>query len=177
MEARGDCDCQNAKDILTLPTTRLGVIWLRILALLALVFVVCGLKNYLVFLVSGTSLCPYLCPSALGIEPIYAYPVIREIFAVQSWVHAKLQLVPDLIARDPYKLATVLIFAPVVEEAVYRGPLYLSRHKATSITWWVVGVLLSVLFAFGHGKSGLALVPVFMLGVCSLWLIAMTQRF
>lgn len=138
---------------------------------------VCGLKNYLVFLISGTSLCPYLCPSALGGDPTFSYPVIREIFAIQSWLQAKLQWLPDLIARDPYKLATLWIFAPVVEEAVYRGPMYLSRHRATSPTWWVLGVLLAVVFAFGHGRSGLALVPLFVLGVGSLWLIAITQRF
>ncbi len=144
---------------------------------MALVFLACGLKNYLVFLIAGTSLCPYLCPSALGSEPISSYPYIREFFAMQSWVQARLQSVPDLLAADPYKLATVLIFAPVVEEIVYRGPLYLSRRKANSTLWWLVGVLLAVVFAMGHGRTGLALVPLLVLGVGSLWLIATTQRF
>jgi membrane protease YdiL (CAAX protease family) len=69
------------------------------------------------------------------------------------------------------------VFAPVFEELIYRGPLFLTRRLKKSFLWWSMGVGLSVLFALSHGRNGLALMPLIILGICSLWLISTTHRF
>ena len=45
------------------PEARTGAVWTRVLSCLGLVLAACGAKNFLAVLVSGTALCPYLCPS------------------------------------------------------------------------------------------------------------------
>lgn len=145
--------------------------------MLALVFLACGLKNFVIFLIAGTSLCPYLCPSTLAGETLLSYPLIRYVFGMQFWVEETLQSIPGAVFSDPFKLVTVLLVAPVLEEVIYRGPLFLSRKESSSAAWWAVGVLLAVVFSIGHGRGGLALLPLFVMSMGSLWLIAITQRF
>ena len=153
-------------------------IWLRILALLAVVVLACGLKNYLTYLVRGTSLCAYLCPSVMRTELFFDFPALEQLFAAQRWAEEQLQRIPGLLGIDDrFRLAASLVFAPVVEEAIYRGPMYLARRTSRRFLWWTTGLLLAALFALGHGRSGLALLPLFVMGAGSLWLISRTQRF
>jgi len=148
-------------------STQNRAIWLRILASLALVVLTCGLKNYLAFMVAGTSLCPYLCPSVMSVELSFTFPVLSQFFAVQIWIQETLQSLPGMLLNDPYKLATALLFAPVLEEAIYRGPMYLSRNIAGRSLWWSIGIVLAVVFAMSHGRSGVALLPLIMMGIGS----------
>jgi membrane protease YdiL (CAAX protease family) len=152
-------------------------IWLRILACLAVVVLACGLKNYLIVIVSGTALCPYLCSSVFGVDLFFSLPLLGQLFQAQIWVLEKLQSMIDLILIDRWKIATGFVFAPVFEELLYRGPLFLSRRLLNNSLWWLIGVGLSIVFALSHGRNGLSLFPLIMLGICSLWLISTTSRF
>ena len=151
--------------------------WLRILAALSLAFLSCGLKNYLAVLVAATALCPYLCPSLMGIDPAFDLPLLAAWFSAQAGLLEWLQYGSGLLVRDPHQLATTLLFAPVLEEVIYRGPMYLARGLAQGVWWWSLGLLATVVFALSHGRGGLALLPLLVLGTCSLWLIATTRRF
>jgi membrane protease YdiL (CAAX protease family) len=152
-------------------------IWLRVLACLAVVVLSCGLKNYLIVIISGTALCPYLCSSVFGVDLFFSFPFIGQLFQAQIWILEKLQSIIDLILLDRWKLATSFVFAPVFEELMYRGPLYLTRRVVNIFLWWLMGMVLSLAFALSHGRNGLALFPLIMLGICSLWLISTTHRF
>ena len=143
----------------------------------AVVVLACGLKNYLSYLVSGTALCPYLCPSWLGWDALEEIPVLGNLFAAQAEVQASLQGLVDEVWSDDWNLTTYLLIAPLLEEAIYRGPLFLGRRWAHTPLWWIIGFLFSLVFALSHGRSGLALLPLFMLGMGSLWLIMATGRF
>lgn len=163
---------------LTMHDARTRDVWLRILALLAIVVLSCGVKNYLTYLIRGTDLCPYLCPSVMRTDLFFSFPLLEEMFAAQRWIEEQLQRLPGLLRlTDRYRLAASLIFAPLVEETIYRGPMYLTRRTRHRTLWWTTGVLLAVLFALSHGRSGLALLPLIVLGTGSLWLIAATGRF
>lgn len=151
--------------------------WMRVLACLAVVVIACGVKNYLTLIVSGTAACPYLCPSAFPSELFFAFPPLELVFQAQLLAQEKSQALADLIVWDPWNLSTSLIFAPVYEELTFRGPMFLARGRIPSILWWPSGIALSVLFALSHGRNGLALLPLFALGICGLWLIATTHRF
>jgi len=150
-------------------------VWIMIT--FSVVVLSCGLKNYLSYLVSGTVLCPYLCPSWLGWDSLEEIPLLGNLFMVQTEVQVKLQDVVDLVWPDHWRLATHLLIAPLLEETIYRGPLYLGRRWAHTPMWWIIGLLLSLVFALSHGRSGFALLPLVVLGLCSLWLIAVTRRF
>jgi membrane protease YdiL (CAAX protease family) len=148
-----------------------------VLACLAVVMIACAVKNYLTLILSGTALCPHLCPSAFPSERFFEFPLLELVFETQRWAQEESQALVDLIVRDPWNLATTLMFAPAYEELVFRGPLFLTRGRIPRPLWWSAGILLSVLFTLSHGRSGLALLPLFALGLCGLWLISTTHRF
>ena len=152
-------------------------IWLRVLACLAVVVLTCGLKNYLVVMVSGTALCRYLCPSFLAIDLFFALPVLEQLFEAQTWAQEKFQGTIAQVLVDKWNLATTLLFAPIFEELLYRGPLFLTRKVVHQSLWWLIGIALTFVFALSHGRNGLALLPLIALGICSLWLISTTRRF
>jgi membrane protease YdiL (CAAX protease family) len=152
-------------------------IWFRILACLAVVVLTCGLKNYLIVIVSDTALCPYLCSSVFGVDLFFSFPLIGQLFQTQIWIFEELQSIIDLVLVDRWRIATSFLFAPVLEELIYRGPLFLSRRLANNLLWWFMGIGLSLLFALSHGRNGLALLPLIILSICSLWLISTTCRF
>lgn len=151
--------------------------WLRVLACLASVIIVCGIKNYLAVIVSGTALCPYLCPSLFPSELFFSFPLLEQLVEAQRWAQGILRDLADSLIADPWNLSTALLIAPVYEEVVFRGPMYLTRRFSRSFLWWLAGIALSLVFALSHGRNGLALVPLFALGICGVWLIATTFRF
>jgi membrane protease YdiL (CAAX protease family) len=157
----------------------LGVssVWLRILASFSIVVLSCGLKNYLAIIFSGTGLCPYLCPSVFATELFFSFPFLERLFEVTQWANEQFQSLADMVLVDPWNLTTSLLFAPVYEEVLYRGPMYLTKEKSHPLAWWLVGLALSVVFVLSHGRNGLALIPLFVLSICSLLLIATTNRF
>ena len=116
-------------------------------------------------------------PSVFGVDLFFDYPILGQLFEAQTWILEKLQEVSNLVMIDNWYLATSLLFAPVLEELIYRGPLFLSKGLFPNYLWWLIGIGLTVVFALSHGRNGLALLPLFVLGICSLWLISSTQRF
>jgi membrane protease YdiL (CAAX protease family) len=159
------------------PKTRRTPYATRILSALAIVFLACGLKNYLAYGISGTALCPYLCPSVMGEGLLWHLPFLSDFLLAQTWLKETLQGLLNGLFQDPHRLATTLVVAPIIEEAVYRGPFFLARKHAESLPWWALGLVLSMLFAMSHGRGGLSLFPLVVLGMGSLWLIATTGRF
>ena len=160
-----------------MPDADLRLIWLRVFACLALVILACGLKNYLIYLSYGTALCPYLCSSVFEAKYSISIPPLEHLFTAQGWVEEKFQGVIALLFIDKWNLATSLAFAPVLEELIYRGPLFLTRRLLQNSLWWLLGIGLSGIFALSHARYGLALMPLFVLGISSQWLIFKTQRF
>ena len=154
-----------------------GAIWRRVLACLGIVVIACGLKNYLAVIVNDTPLCGYLCPSVFPTELFFFFPSLETLFEAQRWTQEKFQGLVDVLFVDQWNMATSLVFAPIYEELVFRGPMFLARGHIHSYLWWLIGTGLSVAFALSHGRNGLALLPLFVLGVCSLGLIATTNRF
>ena len=157
------------------PSTLSAQVWISIT--FAVVVLSCGLKNYLSYLVSGTALCPYLCPSWLGWDALEELPLLGDLFAAQARVQAEVQSLFNKVWADNWNLATRLLIAPLLEEAIYRGPFYFSRRWSHTSLWWIIGFLSSLVFALSHGRSGLALLPLIVLGMSSLWLISATRRF
>ncbi len=159
------------------PRARCGAVWGRVLACLGLVLVACGAKNYLAVLVNGTALCPYLCPAVFPGELHFAFPWLEPLHEALTWLLERTQGLADGLFLDPWNLASLLLLAPVLEEALFRGPLYLLWGRMPAPLWWGLGALFALAFALSHGRHGVALVPLFVLGVCGLWLIANSGRF
>lgn len=148
----------------------------RVLIGLSLVMLVCAIKNYIAYLVSGTVWCAYLCPSLFEWQLLGDMAGVDALFTAQKWLLALFQGAVDHYVVDPWRLASGLIAAPVVEELIYRGPLYLTRRYARHPAWWLVGLVLIALFVLSHGRNGIALMPLLALGGYNLWLVASTRR-
>jgi membrane protease YdiL (CAAX protease family) len=104
-------------------------------------------------------------------------PLLGQFYELQIGLLENLQNTIDLILVDRWNIATGFVFAPVVEELIYRGPLFLTKKFLNVYLWWLIGIVLSVVFALSHGRNGLALLPLITLGICCLWLISATHRF
>jgi membrane protease YdiL (CAAX protease family) len=154
-----------------------GPVWLRVFACLGVVVVACGVKQFLTVLVSDTHWCSYLCPSLFPSDLFFSYPGLEYLFESQRWAQERTQGLADRLFADPWNLSTSILIAPVYEEVVFRGPMFIARGRIPPILWWSLGTAAAVLFALSHGRSGLALLPLTVLGICGLWLIATTGRF
>jgi membrane protease YdiL (CAAX protease family) len=152
-------------------------IWHRILLALAVVLLACAVKNYAVFLIRGTAACPYLCPSSLGPDFWTDLPGLGALYRAQHALMGWLRGLDPEFGGGHWHLVTRLISAPVVEELIYRGPPYLLRRYSRHPAWWVGASLLAVLFALAHGRGGVALLPLLVLGMANVWLVASTGRF
>jgi membrane protease YdiL (CAAX protease family) len=103
--------------------------------------------------------------------------MLETLFEAQRWTQEESQDLVNLLFSDPWNLTASLVFAPVYEELVFRGPMFLAVQRMRGLPWWSIGIGLAALFALSHGRNGLALFPLFFLGICGLWLIAVTHRF
>ena len=52
----------------------------------------------------------------------------------------------------------------------------LTRAYSRSWLWWSAALVLAGLFALSHGRMGLSMLPLFVLGTCAAWLVMKTQR-
>ncbi len=150
-------------------------IYQHILIGFAVVLLFCAIKSYLAFLVIDTAWCNYLCPSAFGFNLAFDAPELEQLFMMQRQLLSSLQMFVKNYINDPWNLVTYLIIAPVIEEVIYRGPMYLTRHKSNRLIWWFIGITLVCMFALSHGRSGVALLPVITLGTYNLWLVRKTD--
>ena len=151
-------------------------IFRHILVGLSIVLLVCAFKNYLAFLLNGTDWCQHLCPTVFGWNYLDPIPVLEYLFIAQEWLQSMSQELADLVFFDQRNLFGVLIAAPVIEEIIYRGPLFLTKSYSKRPAWWLTGLILVIVFALSHGRSGIALMPLLALGSFNLWLVARTQR-
>ena len=152
-------------------------VWRYVLVCLAAVFLACASKNYLSVWLHDTFLCEYLCPSLFGTQPLAATPLLGTLFQYQHSAGQALQTLFDPYGDYAFQAFSLLVVAPVVEEAVYRGPLYLSRRARSGLLWWGLAALLTLVFALSHDRTGLALLPLIVLGLGAAWLIRVTGRF
>jgi membrane protease YdiL (CAAX protease family) len=143
---------------------------------LAVVLLACAVKNYGIYFVAGTPLCSLLCPRMLDGRAAGLPAAVLAFFEAVAWLEDAVQSEIDLVLDDPYRIFSSLAIAPVLEEAVYRGPLFATKRYSRSPLWWLSAVLLAALFALSHERSGLLLLPPFVLGLVSAWLIAATGR-
>ena len=149
-----------------------------ILLCFAVVVLTCAVKNYLAFLLQGSPYCEYLCPSLFKREAFILPGFLQSLFELQNSIPETAQDYLNLRWSDPYKLFSTLLVAPLVEEAIYRGPLLLVRKKfAGGLLFWTAAVVLSVLFTLSHDLNGLLLLPILVMGLCSSWLVARSGRF
>ena len=77
---------------------------------------------------------------------------------------------------DPYYFLRPLVLAPILEELLYRGPLWVLGRHARERWWMLLAVLIGIVFAFGHPRGLGFLVPIFGLGISTAWVIRQTGR-
>ena len=151
-------------------------IFKMILIAFALVLLACAAKNYLAFAMRGSWLCPFLCPSAFRWRALDDVFGLGHLFRVQEWLMIASRSYVGEVIQDPWNLFGKLALAPVVEEFIYRGPLYLTRSRSRRPGWWIAAGVLVLLFALSHGRVGVALLPLLVLGSLSVWLVYRTGR-
>lgn len=151
--------------------------WKYIFLSFAVIILFCSVKNYLVYLVYNTPSCKILCPSVFAASVFVVPDFVQKVFDFQSWL---LEVGQDAVGITGYVKRLVfssLVVAPLIEESMYRGPLFLLREHLSVFVWWFFAVFLSALFALSHGFSGLSLLPMFLLGAGSSWLLMTTRKF
>ena len=137
----------------------------------------CALKHYLICVIHTTDSCSYLCPSLLSSD-LFIFPIFFEkIFALQSWFLHLGQNLLNISGNTKNLIFSNLIMAPLIEESMYRGPLFLMENRIGRYLWWLLAIFLCVIFALSHRNSGLFLLPLIVLGLTSSWLIIKTKRF
>ena len=152
-------------------------IWRYILIGFAITLLICGVNNFLIIVLRDSTWCQWLCPPVFGKQTIGDIPGFNLIFLTQEWLQSNSQQIVERILFDQFNVATTLIIAPIVEEMIYRGPMYLTRRYSNHTSWWLIGIALTVVFALSHDTSGIAWLPLLFLGSYGLWLIAKTERF
>lgn len=151
--------------------------WMYVLVCFALAALVCAAKNFLSVSIQGTPVCGFLCPSIFGDRGFPLPTSLDWVFGIQVGAEARLQAAFDRLWNDNFLLLTGLVVAPVLEEVIYRGPLYLFRKWSENTLWWAAALALALLFALSHTRAGLSLLPLVALGMASGWLVARTKKF
>jgi membrane protease YdiL (CAAX protease family) len=152
-------------------------IWQYILVSFSLVVLSSALKHYLVCAIYTSAFCSYLCPSVLG-RNVIAIPVfLDEIFTLQSWFVLSGENFIGITEGYKNLVFSSLVLAPLAEEVMYRGPLYLLKNRIGLHIWWFLALFMTILFVVSHRILGLPLFPIFILGIASSWLIMETKRF
>ncbi len=152
-------------------------LWVCILLCFALTVLICSLTHYLVCAVHTHDSCRFLCPSYLSKETIVFPYFLEKWFALQSWLLVVDQNLLGVAGSHRNLIFSNLILAPLVEEAMYRGPLYLLKKHVGFRIWWLLASFLCVIFVLSHGIFGLSVLPIIVLGLASSWLVFKTERF
>jgi membrane protease YdiL (CAAX protease family) len=152
-------------------------VWKYIFLCFAIVILSCAFRNYITRAIYTSPLCYYFCPSSFGNDLIVLPVFLKKIFTFQAWFLKAGQRYFCSISSCSWLLVSNLFIATVVEEIMYRGPLFVLRKSIGTLTWWLLAFFLAILFSLSHGFSGLSFLPVFILGIASAWLIRKTARF
>ncbi len=152
-------------------------VWVCILLCFSLTVLACSLVHYLVCAIHPYDSCHFLFPSYLTKGAIVFPYFLDKWFALQSWLLVVDQnLLVSTGSHNSFMFST-LIMAPLIEESMYRGPLFLLKKHIGFQTWWLLASFLCVIFALSHRISGLSILPLIILGLASSWLIMKTERF
>lgn len=152
-------------------------LWVCILLCFSLTVLTCSLMHYLVCAVHSLDSCRYLCPAYLSKEAIVFPYLLEKWFALQSWLLLVDQNLFGVSGSHANLIFSTLILAPLVEELMYRGPLFLLKKRIGGYVWWALASFLCVIFVLSHRSSGLSVLPLIVLGLASSWLIMKTERF
>lgn len=129
--------------------------------------------RYFVCAIHTTDLCGYFCPSLLSKDMVVIPAFLEKWFALQAWL---LRIDQTLLGGHGTLIFPNLILAPLVEESLYRGPLFLLKDRLSSSVWWFLAVFLGVIFILSHRSFGLTIFPLLVLGLLSSWLVFKTGR-
>ncbi len=162
---------------MTKPKIEICRLWICILLCFSVTVLSCALKHYLVSAIHTSESCRYLCPSFLSCKSNIFQIFFEKLFVLQSWILHAGQNLLGIKGCTTNLIISSLIMAPLVEESMYRGPLFLLKNKIGRYIWWFLAIFLCVIFALSHRNSGLSLLPLIVLGLTSSWLIVKTKRF
>ncbi len=153
-------------------------LWKYILISFSIVTLSCAIKNYLIYFLHDSFLSGLICPAIFGKHSLYVTPIFLEKFyEFHTWIGNTAHSFIHHFFNDPLQVCLTLIIAPVVEEILYRSPLFFLKNNLRNSIYWGLAVVLSAVFAHSHSLYGLALLPLFVLGMCSSWLIKVYERF
>jgi membrane protease YdiL (CAAX protease family) len=152
-------------------------LWVCILLSFSLTVLTYSLTHYLVCAVHTFDSCRFLCPSYLSKSTIIFPLFLEKWFALQSWLLIANQNLLGIGGSHKNLILSSLILAPLIEESMYRGPLYLLKRHIGFRTWLFLAGFLCVIFVISHKLSGLSMLPLVVLGLASSWLIMKTERF
>ncbi len=153
-------------------------LWKCILISFSIVTLSCAIKNYLIYFWHDSSFSGLICPSVFGKHSLYVTPIFLEKFyTFHTWIGTTAHSFILHFINDPLQVFLILVVAPVVEEILYRSPLFFLKNNLRNFIWWGLAVALSAIFAHSHSLYGLALLPLFVLGMCCSWLIKISGRF
>lgn len=79
--------------------------------------------------------------------------------------------------NDMYGFSKLFVMVPLLEELVWRGPLWLVRRHAHRGWWKAVAVIGAIVFTLSHDVGPGQLIPLFAMSLALAWLIAKTGRF
>ena len=159
------------------PKIEIYRLWVCILLCFSVTMLSSALKSYLICAIHTSDSCSYLCPSFLSYDAIIFPIFFEKLFALQSWFLHFGQNLLNINGSTKNLIFSSLIMAPLIEESMYRGPLFLMNHKIGRYVWWFLALFLCLIFALSHRDSGLSLLPLVVLGLTSSWLIIKTGRF
>ena len=153
-------------------------LWKSILVILSIVILSCGIKNYLIYLWHDSAFYWFISPSVFGEHSLYVTPVFLEkIYRFHNWIGETAQSFILHFYNDRLEVFLILIIAPIAEELLYRGPLFFLKNHLRSSIWWGLAVVFSLIFAHSHGLYGIALLPLFVLGMGCSWLVKVSKHF
>ena len=153
-------------------------LWKCILISFSIVTLSCAIKTYLIYLWHDSSFCWLLCPSIFGKNSLYVTPIFLEnLYEFQIWIGKTAHSFILHFFNDRLQVFLILIIAPVVEEILYRSPLFFLKNYLGNYIWWGLAVVLSAIFAHSHGLYGISLLPLFVLGICCSLLIRVSKLF
>ena len=153
-------------------------VWKLIFICFSMAMLSCAIKNYMIFLWHDSHLCVLLCPSFFGNTHTVNVPAFVEIFyGLQQWIGNTLYSFILKFIDDPSQIILVIFVAPIVEEILYRGPLFYLKSYLDNYSWWSLAIVFAVLFTYSHSLYGISLFPIFILGLCCSWLIKVSNVF
>ncbi len=91
--------------------------------------------HYLICAVFSHDSCRFLCPSYLTKDTIVFPFFLEKSFELQSWLLLADRNLLGIAGSHENLIFANLIMAPLIEESMYRGPLFLLKKHIGFNTW------------------------------------------